>query len=99
LSWIEGFHASSSCAREMSGRRWRESRQWQVNDVRWQAGQVDYRLGQLPDGELGRIADVDRARHLVRTVHQADQSADEIVDVAERARLRSVATNREIAAE
>ena len=55
------------------------------------ARQGDDLLGELTDRELVGIAEVHRAREVVRRVHEADQAVDEVGHVAERAGLRAVA--------
>ena len=53
-------------------------------------------LGELADGELAGIAEIDRAGEVVRrVVHQAQQALDQVVDIAEGARLRAVAVDRD----
>ena len=59
-------------------------------------GRVDlgaYQLGQLADGELIRITNVDRS--CIHTVHQPDQSLDQIADVTERAGLTAIPVQRQ----
>ena len=51
-------------------------------------------LGELQNGELVAVTDVDRPS--VVAVHEKDEAVDEIVDVLERPRLRTVAVNRHI---
>src|SRR6202044_560839 len=52
------------------------------------AGQFNNELGQLADGELVGIADVDRTGHIRRGLHHPNKRLDEIVDITKRARLR-----------
>ena len=49
--------------------------------------------------ELDRIAEIDRAGDIVAGRHQPHQAVDQIVDIAERARLRAVAIDRDVVAE
>jgi hypothetical protein len=50
-------------------------------------------MGQLQDCYLDGIAEVDRPLDIALQVHQSGQAFDQIVDVAERSRLRSRAVN------
>ena len=52
--------------------------------------------GELEDGELVAVAEVDRPR--LARVHERDQAVDEVVDVLERARLRAVAVHGQVLA-
>src|SRR3546814_6077096 len=58
-------------------------------------GQRDHPLRQFKDGDLVRIAEIDRADHRGGRRHQPDQSLNEVVDIAEGSRLRAVAVDRE----
>ena len=91
-----GFQPSFSPAREMSGHR-RTGSSWGqggVNDAGAAPGELEDLLGQLEDGELAGIAQVDRTDEPVH-VHRPDEGLDEVGDVAERARLAPVAVNRQ----
>ena len=50
------------------------------------------------DRELARVAEVHRADEIVRAVHHADDAFDQVVAVAERARLAAVAEDRDVLA-
>ena len=52
-------------------------------------------LGQLPDGELDRVAQVDRLVPALG-VHQADQAVHQVVHVAEGAGLLAGAVQRQL---
>ncbi|MNJ43920.1 hypothetical protein D3C77_389480 [compost metagenome] len=58
-----------------------------VNQPRTRPGHGDDPLGQFVDGDLVRIADVDRPVDLLVRIHQADEALDQVVDEAERAGL------------
>src|SRR5207245_2295583 len=65
------------------------------DDVRIGLGQGEYTLGELVDRDaLRRAHVVDLARQLAR-VHQAGERADRVLHVAEAARLRAVAVDRD----
>ena len=70
-----------------------------MDDARARARQFTNDIGKLQHREFNRIADVDGPNNLVRRSHQAHEPVDEIVDVAERARLRAVAVDRDVASE
>jgi hypothetical protein len=61
----------------------------------WPAVARADRLGEFADRDLHRIADVDRAGDVVRRVHQPHRAVDEVVHVAERARLQPLAIERD----
>ena len=90
-----GSQPSSSRARVMSGWRTFGSSIGQrlVDDLRARAGHLDDRLGQLQQRELVGVADVDRV--VLAGLGQRDDARDEVVDVAEAARLRAVAEDRD----
>ena len=46
--------------------------------------------GEFPDGEFSRIADIDRARHVWRSVHHSKHPLDQVGDVTETARPAAV---------
>jgi hypothetical protein len=56
-------------------------------------------LGELADSKLPGIAEIDRPDDGARSLHQLDEPGDEIVDIAEGARLRPVAEYRDVAVE
>ena len=56
--------------------------------LRFGARHLDGQLCQLPDRKLARIAKIDGTRDAGRAVHQFDKAFDQIVHIAERARLR-----------
>ena len=68
-------------------------RQRLVDDLAAAAPDLDHLLGQLEQGELLRVADVHR--HVLAALGQQDQPADQVVDVTEAPRLRSVAEDGE----
>ena len=53
----------------------------------------------MPNRELTRVAEVDRPGEVVRRVHHLEQTVDQIVNVAERSRLRAVAVDRDVLAD
>src|SRR5688572_4379392 len=71
------------------------ARQLPAHDLRARPGEPDHLLGELEDGGLAGIAQVDRPRDLVAGVHEPDQRLDQVVHVAEGARLRAVTVDRE----
>ena len=52
-------------------------------------------FSQLQDGDLVRVAEIDRSGDLVGRGHQPQQPFDEVVDEAERARLAAAAVDRD----
>src|SRR5690242_14485042 len=70
-------------------------RQWAALDLRARAGQVDDLIRKLGHGGLDRVADIDGAGDVVGRRHQADPALDEIVDIAEGARLAPIAVERD----
>ena len=71
-------------------------RQRPVDEFGLRAGQFDHQLRQLQDRELAGVAEVHRARKIVRTVHHPDDAFHQVVPVAEAARLRAVAKDRDV---
>jgi len=64
-------------------------------------GAAHYRddlFGQLEHGKLGRVSDVDGARKFRGGIHHADEAVDEVVDIAERAGLQTVAVDGDVLA-
>src|SRR3546814_13740046 len=59
-------------------------------------GQRDHPLRQFKDGDLVRIAEIDRADHRGGRLHQPDQSLNEVVDIAKGSRLRAVAVDSSV---
>ena len=76
---------------QMSGRRWRGSScgRGLCTSLELGAGERQHLLRQLQHGELAGVAEVDRAGDVVGRVHQAHEALDQVVDVAEGARLRA----------
>ena len=70
-----------------------------MHDARAGSGELDHQLCQFENGKFFRIADIDRSSHVIRAVHQANEAIDQIIDVTKRARLQSVAKDRDVAAE
>jgi len=68
-----------------------------VDDLGRRLGGLDCQLGELLDGELARVAHVDGADGL-GLVHQPDEAVDEVVDVAEGARLLPLAVDGDVLA-
>ena len=66
-----------------------------MHDARTRADHFDDRAGELKHREFARITNVYRARDLILRRHEFDQPIDEIIDVAERTRLRAVPVNRQ----
>ncbi len=64
-------------------------------ELRSRPRQTDDRLRQLPDRDLVRVAEVERAGRLVGLAHEAHDALDQIVDVAERAGLVALAVDRD----
>ena len=64
-------------------------RQRLVDDLRARVGHLDHGLGQLQQGELVRVADVDRRVDV--GLGEGDDAADQVVDVTEAAGLAAVA--------
>ena len=95
-SSTRGSHPSSVRARVMSGCRTFGSsiRQVTVDDAARRARHPDDRARDLLDRHLPRVADVDRVVHVGQ--HQPDDAVHQIGDVAEAARLRAVAENRDV---
>ena len=71
-------------------------RQRPVDDFRARAGQLLNELGKLAHRELSWVAEVDRADDVLLGLHQADETAYEVVDVAEGPRLLSVAKEGDV---
>src|SRR3954453_12398036 len=68
-------------------------RQRLEDDLAGRAGGLDHGLRQLQQRHLLRVADVDG--QVLLALRQRDQSADQVVDVAEAPRLGAVAEHRE----
>jgi hypothetical protein len=58
-------------------------RQWTEHHLRGGAGEFQHQFGQLPHGELGGVAKIDRARHVVGGVHEAHEAIDQVAHIAE----------------
>src|SRR5215203_1384553 len=69
-------------------------RQRQELSLRPAPRQLDHEVYKLQHRELDRVAQVDRARDFVCRLHQTNQTVDKVLDIAERARLLSVAIDR-----
>ena len=65
--------------------------QWLMNELRAGARQLLHLLRQLDHAELTGVAEVHRAGDGVVAVHQAHEAFDQVIDVAEGARLGAVA--------
>src|SRR5436190_3433063 len=70
-------------------------RQCLVGDFRARSRQIDDHLRQLGDRGLDRIAEIHRPDHRVGRVHHPQEALDQIVDIAEGARLRAIALQRD----
>ena len=66
-----------------------------MHDLRLSADFLEHDLGQLEHGEFTRITNVDRSNRF-RLLHQPQEALNEVIDIAEGTRLRSVAINRDI---
>jgi len=75
-------------ARVVSGQR-------PIDEIRTGSGQVADRFGQFDHGELARVTEVQRAGETLGAVHQAHETLDQVVHVAERATLGAVAVERD----
>jgi hypothetical protein len=53
-------------------------------------------FSQFKNGVLTRVPYIDRANHLIRALHQGDEAINEIVHIAETARLCAIPIDREI---
>ena len=73
-------------------------RQRAVHDARPRSGQLDDPVSQFLDGELVRIAQIDRAGEVVAGRHQTHEAIDQVIDIAEGARLPAVAVKRDLLA-
>ena len=58
-------------------------------------GLLEHHRGELGDGELARIAEVDGAGDVVARLHHRDQAGDQVVDVLEGPRLLPLAVDRQ----
>ena len=54
-----------------------------MNDLGTRAGQLEDQFGEFANGELDRIAEIDRTNDFRPSLHHGDQTADQIVDIAE----------------
>jgi len=61
-----------------------------VDDGGARVRELDDRLREDPDRVFLRIAEVDGTGDIVAGIHQRDQAPHQVVDIAERARLRAV---------
>src|SRR6185312_2771963 len=66
-----------------------------VHDPRTRTGEIDDALGEIDDRHLAGVAEVERSGQAGRGEHEFADAFDQVVHVAERARLRAVAVNRE----
>jgi hypothetical protein len=73
-------------------------RQWPSNDFGLGAGQPDGGLGQFAHGNFVWIADVERSCDALVGVHQADETIDQVIDVAECSGLPAVAVEGDLVA-
>src|SRR5262249_17138364 len=78
---------------------WIILRQWPVDNARARVRQFTNDIGKLQHREFDGIAYVDGPDNLIRRSHQAYKALDEILDVAERSRLRTIAVNGDVASE
>ena len=91
MSWISGLPAQDLLGQRDIGLAHLRviGRERLEDDLRLRARDLDHRLRELQQRELVGVADVDRL--VVARLGEGDHPSDEIVDVAERPRLRSVA--------
>src|SRR5262249_28088729 len=68
------------------------------HDARARTGQVEHLPGELQHGALERVAEILRPGEAWRPVHHRDAAANQVVDVAEAARLAAVAENGDVLA-
>ena len=68
-------------------------RQRPAHELRGRAGHRQHLLGQLQDGELARVAEVDRPGHVVGRGHHPQKPRDQVVGIAEAAGLAAVAVD------
>ena len=71
-------------------------RQRLEDDLRTRTRQPDHLFGQLADGELAGIAEVDRPDKTVGIVHHPEQPLDHVVHKAEGAGLAAVTEDRDV---
>ena len=64
-----------------------------MHDLRPRTGQVQYRPRDFEDRELPRVPEIYWAGNIARAVHHLHQTGDQVVDIAEGARVRAVAEN------
>jgi hypothetical protein len=62
---------------------WVIGRQRQLLNGGAGSGELDHEIGQLCDGELARVAKVDRTRDSVWRVHHPQQTIHKITDITE----------------
>ena len=68
-------------------------RQQLLNQFGLRACQVDDGVGEFANGELVGIAKVDRPREFGPCIHHPQKAFDEVIDIAERARLLAIAVD------
>ena len=68
-------------------------RQRPADDLGSRACQLDDAFSKFEDRAFVRIAEVHRAGEIVRRIHESKQAFDQIVDIAERARLGAIAVD------
>src|SRR5688572_17645397 len=66
-------------------------------DLGFTANLFDYQFSKLEHGELTRVAEIERAGQAL-TFHEAHEALNEIIDIAEAARLAAIAVDGEIVA-
>ena len=67
-----------------------------MHHARFRPGQIDNGFCKFCYRELVRIADIDEADDLVLALHEPDEPVDQVVDIAERTRLRAIAINGDV---
>ncbi len=63
-------------------------------DIRLAPGQFSDGFGQFEDGELTRIAQIDRTGKIIRGGHQAHKGVNQVIDKAKGAGLQTVPVHR-----
>jgi hypothetical protein len=72
-------------------------RQWAEDDLGFATDFLQHLLGEGKHGEFTGIAEIDRTGEIVG-FHELDEAADEVIDVAETARLLAVAVDGDVVA-
>lgn len=69
-----------------------------MDDLRAGAGDRDHLFGKITHGKFRRITEIDRRMDDRLVGHKADETIDQVGDVAERARLGAIAIDRDVLA-